>query len=104
MLITLPKTVTGAKSTASFTSKQTGQNEILALKGNWVDSHAEITNKSTGAVVARIDRNIFKGRDWFGGASTYALIVAPGVDMAIMCAICIALDEVKEDNQAKVIM
>lgn len=67
--------------------------EILCMEGNWRDTSADIVIKSTGVPVARIDRQYLKGKDWFGGKQTYALIVAPGVDLALMVAACIALDE-----------
>lgn len=44
-------------------------------------------------VVARIDRKLFNAREFFGGQQTYALICAPGIDKALMVAMCIAFDE-----------
>lgn len=84
----------GSKATATFTSSQTGQEESLQMKGNWFDSSADITdNNQGGVVVARIDRKLLSGKDIFFGQQTYAVQIAPGVDMALIAAMCICLDE-----------
>lgn len=44
-------------------------------------------------VVARIDRKILSGKDIFFGQQTYGVQVAPGVDLALIAALCICLDE-----------
>ncbi|UNI24551.1 hypothetical protein JDV02_010286 [Purpureocillium takamizusanense] len=82
----------GSKATAEFQSRD-GQWQTLTMSGNWRDTRADIVCKNTGAVVARIDRQLLNARQLFGGQQTYALIVAPGVDMALMVALCVALDE-----------
>jgi uncharacterized protein YxjI len=51
------------------------------------------TYKKTGLVVARIDRKILSGKDIFFGQQTYGVQIAPGVDMALIAALCICLDE-----------
>lgn len=63
------------------------------MKGNWFDTAADITDETTGHVVGRIDRKLLSGRDVFFGQQTYAVEVAPGVDMALMAAMCICMDE-----------
>ncbi|RBR17144.1 uncharacterized protein FIESC28_06646 [Fusarium coffeatum] len=87
----------GSKATATFTSSD-GTAEVLEMKGNWFDYAADIFDKSTNTVIARIDRKILSGRDMFFGQQTYALMVAPGVDMALMAALCICMDE--KNNEA----
>ncbi|KAH6633671.1 tubby C-terminal-like domain-containing protein [Boeremia exigua] len=82
----------GSKATARFTSLA-GRQEVLGMKGNWLDSAADIVDESSGAVVARIDRKLLSGRDLFAGQQTYAVTVAPGADMALVAALCICLDE-----------
>lgn len=62
------------------------------MNGNWLDS-VEIVHEATGAVVAHIDRKLFRARDLFFGQQTYAVLVAPGVDMALIAAMCICYDE-----------
>jgi uncharacterized protein YxjI len=51
-----------------------------------------------GAVVARIDRKILSGKDIFFGQQTYGAQVAPGVDLALISALCICLDEKNNDK------
>jgi uncharacterized protein YxjI len=68
------------------------------MNGNWLDSVAEIVDEATGSVVARIDRKLFRGRDVFFGQQTYAVLVAPGVDMALIAAMCICFDEKNNEN------
>ncbi|KAL6404973.1 hypothetical protein AUP68_11811 [Ilyonectria robusta] len=63
------------------------------MKGNWVDYSAEIHDQASNALVARIDRKVLSGRDLLFGQQTYALTVAPNMDMALMAALCICMDE-----------
>jgi len=88
--------VVGSKATVTFMSKG-GHAETLTMKGNWRDTSADIVCENTGAVVARIDRKLLNKRELMGSQQTYALIVAPGVDMALMVAACVALDEKNND-------
>ncbi|PHH77282.1 hypothetical protein CDD82_3577 [Ophiocordyceps australis] len=88
--------VIGSKATAELTLSN-GQTETLTMSGNWLDTSADIICKSTGATAARIDRKLINARELFGSQQTYALVVAPGVDMALMAAMCIALDEKNND-------
>jgi uncharacterized protein YxjI len=55
--------------------------------------HVITNSESAGAVVARIDRKILSGKDVFFGQQTYGVQVAPGVDLALIAALCICLDE-----------
>jgi uncharacterized protein YxjI len=70
------------------------------MKGNFFDTSADITDEAqSGLVVARIDRKILSGKDIFFGQQTYGVQVAPGVDMALVAAMCICIDE--KNNEAK---
>ncbi|KAM6528850.1 hypothetical protein FALCPG4_009804 [Fusarium falciforme] len=82
----------GSKATATFTSSD-GKQDVLEMKGGWLDYAADIMDKTTGTAVARIDRKLLSGKDIFFGQQTYALVVAPNVDMALMAALCICMDE-----------
>jgi uncharacterized protein YxjI len=85
--------VLGSKATATFTSSN-GKAEELLMKGNFFDTSADITDTAQGGItVARIDRKILSGKDIFFGQQTYGVLVAPGVDMALVAAMCICLDE-----------
>ncbi|KAB8235717.1 tubby C-terminal-like domain-containing protein [Aspergillus alliaceus] len=88
----------GSKATATFTSPSTGNTESLAMRGNWLDSAAEIVDEATGSVVARIDRKLFRGRDIIFDQQSYAVSVAPGIDMALIAAMCICFDEKNNEN------
>jgi len=49
--------------------------------------------------IAHIDRKLFSGKDLCFGQQTYAVQVAPGVDKALIAAMCICLDE--KNNEGK---
>jgi len=63
------------------------------MKGGWFDHSADIVETTSGATVARIDRKMLNARDLAFGQDTYAVVVAPGVDAALMAALCICFDE-----------
>jgi len=85
----------GSKMYATFTSTN-NKAEKLLMKGDWLSVTCDITCESTGQTVARIERKVLSGKDILFGQQTYALVIAPGVDMALMVAMCIAMDEKKE--------
>jgi uncharacterized protein YxjI len=68
------------------------------MKGNFFDSRAEITNTATGQAVAVIDRQRLNAAELIGGAQTYVVTIQPGVDMALIAAMCICLDEKRNDK------
>ena len=83
----------GSKATATFTTHD-GKQQTLTMRGNWFDTSADIVDETIGgAVIARIDRKILSGKDIFFGQQTYGVQVAPGVDLALVAALCICLDE-----------
>ncbi len=69
------------------------------MKGSWLELTADITDDSTGAVVARIDRSILNKRQLVFGQSTYGVLVAPGADMAMVAAMCICLDDKNDTSE-----
>ncbi|KEZ42486.1 hypothetical protein SAPIO_CDS5696 [Scedosporium apiospermum] len=84
----------GSKATITFTSR-TGKYETLVMRGNWRSSKADIVDEATGLVVARIKRDR-TAKHYLMGAQTYTVTIAPGVDMALVAAMCICLDEKNE--------
>ncbi|KAL8321222.1 hypothetical protein RB597_007489 [Gaeumannomyces tritici] len=82
----------GSKATATFKNAFSGASETLQMTGNWLSSSANIVDTRTGATVGTIQRKL-SGRDLMFGQQTYALVVPGGVDMAVMVAMCIAMDE-----------
>ncbi|KAF2495288.1 DUF567-domain-containing protein [Lophium mytilinum] len=88
----------GSTAYGTFTSLS-GKAEKLEMKGDWLSTSGQIVDTSTGEVVATIDRKLLSGKDIFFGQQTYALTIAKGADMALMVAMCIALDEKNEKKK-----
>jgi len=86
-----------SKMVATFVNASTKQNVELLIKGDWLDRSASITMGNI--VVAQISRSYFNMREVFGGQQTYYVTVAPGVDLAMLAAICVCLDE--RENEKK---
>lgn len=86
----------GSKATASFTNRD-GKEVTLKMKGSWFDHTADIVDNKSGQTVARIDRKLLSGRDLVFGQQTYAVVVAPGVDAALIAALCICFDAKNND-------
>lgn len=95
----------------TYTNPVTGQPEKLELRGDWLARRAEITLEN-GQAVARIATQFLNKGQLIFGQQTYMLSVAPNgesilsilslkpicslgllVDVALMVAICICLDE-----------
>ena len=66
------------------------------MGGNWLDTKADILTDK-GVVVAQINRKLFNLREGLFGKQTYHVTVAPGVDMSLIVAMCICLDEKRND-------
>lgn len=76
---------------ATFTNASTSSPAELLIKGDWFDRSATITHNSK--VIAQISRKMLNMREIFGGSQTYYVTIAPGVDLAMVAAICVCLDE-----------
>ncbi|KAI0413038.1 DUF567-domain-containing protein [Xylaria grammica] len=78
------------KSVCTFRS-QLGTEESLVAAGSFSDTRADIMHEATKLPVATIDREeLTNMRDIL---QTYIVTVAPNVDMAIIIAMCMCLDE-----------
>ncbi|CAO1635824.1 unnamed protein product [Jaminaea pallidilutea] len=77
-----------------------GEEMKLELRGDLFDRKAEITMES-GQPVARVSRDFVNAGQLFFDKQTYVLTVAPGVDTALLLAICVCLDEVANDSDGK---
>ncbi|KAI5919057.1 DUF567-domain-containing protein [Camillea tinctor] len=86
-----------SKSIGTFKSVG-GKQESLLMKGDFFDRKADITDEATKQPVAHIDRQFFNMRELVGGQQTYAVTIAPNVDMSIIVAMCICLDERKNEE------
>ena len=92
----------GSKAVGLFTyvNPKTGDKEEarLVMKGNFFDTKADIVDEKTGATVAVINRKFFNVRELIGGQQTYVVTIAPGMDMAMIAAMCICLDERRNEK------
>ena len=68
------------------------------MKSNFSDRRANIKDKATRQVVETIDRR-FKAREMLSGQQTYQVTCARGIDMALVCAMCICWSERKNENK-----
>lgn len=84
-----------AKSQVVFKNAADGRHVEMEVKGDWFDRSAEIT--CGGQPVAHISRSFFNVREIFADKQTYFVKVAPNVDLTMVAAICISLDE--EENE-----
>ncbi|WVR05557.1 hypothetical protein IAU60_002576 [Kwoniella sp. DSM 27419] len=89
----------GSKMEAVFVNASTRQTTTLLLKGDFWGGSADISIEN-GPVVAQISRDMINARQIFGGQQSfkYAVTVAPGVDLALIAAVCICFDEAKNEN------
>lgn len=78
-----------------FKNAADGRHVEMEVKGDWFDRSAEIT--CGGQPVAHISRSFFNVREIFADKQTYFVKVAPNVDLTMVAAICISLDE--EENE-----
>jgi Uncharacterized conserved protein len=90
--------VIGSKATATFEDRN-GKTVTFNMKGGWFDHSADIVDHKSGQTVARIDRKLLTGRDLVFGQQTYAVVVAPGVDAALVAALCICFDEKNNEER-----
>ncbi|KAL2169552.1 hypothetical protein VTG60DRAFT_5945 [Thermothelomyces hinnuleus] len=87
----------GSEANATFTTAA-GVPATLTMRGNWFDTSADIVDAATGAVVARIDRKLFNARELLLGHQTYHVTIAPGADIALVVAMCVCLDEKRNER------
>lgn len=80
-----------SRSEINFTNKSDGSPITLHLKGNWTDRSAEITLNDRP--VASIGRSFMNFGQLISDRQTYFVSCAPGVDLVLMAAICVCLDE-----------
>ena len=76
-----------------------GQAEKLLMAGSFFNKTATITNEATGEVVARIDRDFFNANQLLFDRQSYAVTVAPGVDMSLIVAMVVCLDERRDARE-----
>ncbi|KAF2840239.1 hypothetical protein M501DRAFT_1049268 [Patellaria atrata CBS 101060] len=87
----------GSKAVGTFRGFS-GEEHRLTMEGNWLNSKADIVDEATGKTVATINRKRWNARDLIGGQQTYQVTIAPGMDMALIVAMCIMLDERRNEK------
>ncbi|CAE6442609.1 unnamed protein product [Rhizoctonia solani] len=87
--------VTGAKIDVTFKNAADGREVVFDLRGSFFDRSAEITQVDTLGDLVHADRET--GELLFD-QQTYYLTVAPGVDAAMMVALCVCMDEKQNEK------
>lgn len=82
-----------------FTNASTGQPVALLLKGDMFGRSATIFIED-GPPIAMIKRKGMNVSNLVFDKQTYFVDVAPGVDLALMAALCILLDEIENDQSS----
>jgi len=91
-----------AKMTTDFPDVCTGANRHIVLKGDWRDKRGVIywgEPKQGGVPIAKIFRQMAGIKAMIAGTDDYCIEIAPGVDIALMVTMCIALDEHVRDSK-----
>ncbi|KAL2158256.1 hypothetical protein VTH06DRAFT_4577 [Thermothelomyces fergusii] len=86
-----------SEATATFRTAA-GATATLSMRGDWLDTSADIVDAGSGAVVARIDRKLLNTRELLFGHQTYHVTIAPGADIALVVAMCVCLDEKQNER------
>jgi uncharacterized protein YxjI len=72
----------GSRAVGHFVNAMNGERENFAMKGSIIANlKTEITDERTGQVVAQVDRQLLNARQLLGDRGTYAVTIAPGVDV-----------------------
>ncbi|KAK4508363.1 hypothetical protein PRZ48_002101 [Zasmidium cellare] len=85
-----------SKSSVEFKNQADGAPIELRLKGDWFDRKASI--KLGDRPVAQITRKLINGRELFFDKQTYFVTVVPNVDLSLIAAICVCLDERENED------
>lgn len=71
----------------------------LKMKGGVFDRRVEIKEETTRKTVASIYRQFLNAREVMFDKQTYTVKIQPGVDMAIIVAMCMCLDEMRNNKK-----
>ncbi|KAF2211457.1 hypothetical protein CERZMDRAFT_112557 [Cercospora zeae-maydis SCOH1-5] len=80
-----------SRSTVKFVNAADKAPIELRVKGDWFDRKAKVMLGER--VVAKISRSFANAREIFGNKQTYFVTIAPNVDMSLIAALCVAIDE-----------
>lgn len=84
-----------SKAEAYFTNFVSNGPAKLCLEGT--SKQMTIKDLASGVEAARINRDLWSGQNISGHADKYHVYVAAGVDMSLIVAMCLCLDERKSD-------
>ncbi len=85
-----------SKAIGHFVNAENHEQEHLEMQRSFFGTKTHITNKKNGQVVAEIDRQRWNARQLIANHGTYAVTVAAGVDIALIVAMVIYLDETRQ--------
>jgi uncharacterized protein YxjI len=89
-----------AKLNVTFRNAADGQEMVLCLRGDFFDRKATITLGSPeGPIVGTVSRSFLNMREIFADKQTYFLTIAPGVDLTLLAALCVCLDETENEQK-----
>lgn len=88
----------GSKAVGHLTNATNGQRTNLLMDAGWFGKHSTITNEADGQILADINRE-FHGSQLLTNRHTYAVTIAPGVDIALIVAMVVAEDERRAAKQ-----
>jgi uncharacterized protein YxjI len=84
----------GDKCSGHFVNAVTERQEHFSLQGNFLQSKATVANQATGQSLAEIKKQSFKLK------TEYHIAVAPGVDMALIVALCLIMHDRQESHNS----
>jgi uncharacterized protein YxjI len=87
-----------SKAVGHFTNAMNGEKENFLMHGSFFNAKTEIVNERDGQVVAQVDREFLNARQLLADRQSYAITVAPGVDVALIVAMVVCLDERRDQK------
>lgn len=84
------------KAIDHFVNVEDHEQEHLEMQGSFFDTKTHITNKKNEQMVAKIDRQRWNARQLIANHDTYVVTVAARVDIALIVAMVIYLDETRQ--------
>lgn len=86
----------GSKAVGHLVNATNGEKEDLQMQGSVFNAKTDITNKENKQVVVQIDTQRRNARQLLANRGTYAVTIAPGMDMALIVAMVVYLDEIRQ--------
>ncbi|WOO77458.1 uncharacterized protein LOC62_01G001037 [Vanrija pseudolonga] len=89
-----------AAARATFPRPTDGRTQTLFLKtdASW-GGYSDVVTEDTGVCVAQICPDLLEVRHLIEDRQTYYLVIAPGVDIALVTAMAICFDELKNKGE-----